>query len=551
MYDLTSVSLPKVSGVPLRLLRWLLEHPQSRAMLAPGLLTNAGVTAYRQQTDQSDPISEPDVASDWPSAPSAEPLTVSIAAQDSSAPWLSAQHIHESYIAGTRTPPAVVEAFIAARASDDYAQLNAYIAYDDVALRRDAQASHERYLAAKPRGVLDGVPVSIKDEFAVANYASGGGTAFLGQQPAVRDATPVARLRAAGALIVGKGQMHEIGLGVVGTSRAHGPARSPYHTGHTAGGSSGGGAAATASGLAVVALGADGGGSIRIPASFCGMVGLKGTYGRISSHGSAGVVWSMSNPGPIAAYPADVAAAYMVMAGRDTHDPRTLVQPDPVAPDLARRDLRGVTIGYMPAWFEHADREIVTQCRSMLHYFRAAGAHIREISVAGLEAARVAHTILITSEMLHALDKELAVHGHLLADETRLSLAISREFNAQDITHAQQTRTSFTHALRDTFAKVDLIATPTAGLSAPPISPAHIPHGMSDLSSTFEIMRYAFAANLTGVPSISMPAGYTKAGMPVGFQLMARPWQESLLIEAAQVAEQWRSAVPPRVFYRW
>ncbi|MFN5934914.1 MAG: amidase family protein, partial [Roseiflexaceae bacterium] len=185
-----------------------------------------------------------------------------------------------------------------------------------------------------------------------------------------------------------------IGLGVVGTSRAHGPARNPFAPAHTAGGSSGGGAAAVASGLAVVALGADGGGSIRVPASFCGMVGLKGTYGRISSHGTAGVVWSMSNPGPIAPTPADVAAAYMVMAGTDPHDPRTAHQPTPMAADLARRDLRGVSIGYMPAWFEHADSEIVAQCRTMLHYYRAAGADIREIAVAGLEAARVAHTII-------------------------------------------------------------------------------------------------------------------------------------------------------------
>ena len=139
----------------------------------------------------------------------------------------------------------------------------------------------------------------------------------------------------------------------------------------------------------------------------------------------------------------------------------------------------------------------------------------------------------------------------MLADETRLSLAISREFTAADVRHAQQTRTTFTQTLRDVFAKVDLIATPTTGLNAPLITPAHIPHGMSDLSSTFEIMRFAFAANLSGVPSISIPAGFSKSGMPIGFQLMARPWQEALLIEAAQVAEQWRTMLPPQVLFRW
>jgi Asp-tRNA(Asn)/Glu-tRNA(Gln) amidotransferase A subunit family amidase len=551
MYDLISVHLPKVSGLPLRLLRWLLEWAPSRALLAPGLLKNAGVSAYRQHTETSEASVEPVVLPAWPTAPAAEAHTITVANQTTSPVWLSAQHLHEAYTSGSRNPESVAEALIAARQTDAYRQLNAYIGYDDDALRRDAAASAARYRAGAPRGILDGIPVSIKDEFAVSGYVSGDGTSFLGQQPAPADASAVARLRAAGALIVGKGQMHEIGLGVVGTSRAHGPARNPYNPAHTAGGSSGGGAAASASGLAVIALGADGGGSIRVPASFCGMVGLKGTYGRISSHGTAGVVWSMSNPGPIAPTPADVAAAYMVMAGADAHDPRTTQQPTPTAADLTRRDLRGVSIGYMPAWFEHADSEIVAQCRSMLHYYRGAGAHIQEISVAGLEAARVAHTIIITTEMLKALEQDLKTHGHLLADETRLSLAISREFRDDDVRHAQQTRTTFTRTLRDIFARVDLIATPTAGLLAPPITPAHIPHGMSDLSSTFEIMRYAFAANLSGVPSISIPAGYSKHGLPIGFQLMARPWHEALLLEAANVAEQWRNAAPPKLFFHW
>jgi Asp-tRNA(Asn)/Glu-tRNA(Gln) amidotransferase A subunit family amidase len=456
--------------------------------------------------------------------------------------------LHNAFRAGTMTPLAVAEAAIARRNHPDYQLLNAYIANDDPALLRDAEAATARYTAGQPLGLLDGIPVSIKDEFSVINYRTGGGTSFLGATPATADATPVARLRAAGALIIGKGQMHEIGLGVVGTSRAHGPARNPYQTNHTAGGSTGGGAAATASGLALIALGADGGGSIRIPAAFCGMVGLKATYGRISSHGSAGVVWSMSHPGPIAPYPTEIASAYVCMAGSDPADPATHNQPLPVAPNLGRRDLRGMTIGYMPAWFEHADTEIVSHCRSMLHYYRSAGAELREITVPGLEAARVAHTIIITSEMLNGLGNQLTQNGHRLSDETRLSLALSREFTATDIAHAQRTRASFTATLRQLFTTVDMIATPTAGLVAPVIDATTIHQGMSDLSSTFEIMRFAFAANLSGLPSISIPAGYTKAGLPVGFQLMARPWKEALLIEAAQVAEQWRVSIQPKIY---
>jgi len=548
MYDLKSVKLPRLRGVALKLLRFLLENPHTRRLLAPGLLTSAGVTAYRQQIDSSTPLAEPDMHSSWSAARVAEPHTVNMATRAVVSPWTSINDLHNAFRAGTMTPLAVAEATIARRNHPDYQLLNAFIAYDDAALLRDAEVATARYAAGQPLGLLDGIPVSIKDEFSVMNYRTGGGTSFLGTTPATTDATPVARLRAAGALIIGKGQMHEIGLGVVGTSRAHGPARNPYQPDHTAGGSSGGGASATASGLALIALGADGGGSIRIPAAFCGMIGLKATYGRISSHGSAGVVWSMSHPGPIAPYPAEIASAYVCMAGSDPADPATHNQPLPVAPNLGRRDLRGMTIGYMPTWFEHADNEIVSHCRSMLHYYRSAGAELREITVPGLEAARVAHTIIITSEMLNGLGTQLTKHGHLLTDETRLSLALSREFTAADIAHAQRTRASFTATLRQLFTTVDMIATPTAGLVAPIIDATTIHQGMSDLSSTFEIMRFAFAANLSGLPSISIPAGYTKAGLPVGFQLMARPWKEALLIEAAQVAEQWRVSIQPKIY---
>lgn len=548
MYDLKSVKLPRVSGIPLTLLRFLLENSHIRALLAPGLLTSAGVTAYRQQIDSSAPLAEPDMHSTWSAARVAEPHTVNVVTRAVIAPWTSINDLHNAFRAGTITPLAIAEATIAKRTHPDYRLLNAFIAYDDVALLRDAEAASTRYAAGQPHGLLDGIPISIKDEFAVLNYRTGAGTAFLAEASATADATLVARLRAAGALIIGKGQMHEIGLGVVGTSRAYGPARNPYQSAHTAGGSSGGGAAATASGLGLIAIGADGGGSIRIPAAFCGMIGLKATYGRISSHGSAGLVKSMSHPGPIAPYPAEIASAYICMAGSDPADPATHRQPTPVAPNLGRRDLRGMTIGYMPAWFEHADSEIVSHCRSMLHYYRSAGAELCEITLPGLEAARVAHSIIITSELLNSIGKQLTLHGHLLSDETRVSLAIAREFTSADILHAQYTRTSFSEALRQLFGTVDLIATPTAGLVAPAINNSTVTQGMSDLGTTFEIMRFAFAANLSGLPAITIPAGYTKAGLPIGFQLMARPWKEALLIEAAQIAEQWRIGLQPKVY---
>ena len=538
MYDLTSASLPVLSGIPLRVLRWCMERPRIRSLLAPGLLTSAGVTAFRAQHESYTAMVEPTFI-DWPLLPleRADSEIAETGANSVDSRVWDAAALQAAYRAGTLTPTAVAQHWIALRTDPSFLRLNAFIAYDDAALLRDAAAATARFQAGNVLSELDGVPVSIKDEFSVTGYRTGDGTTFLGVGQQAVDATPVARLRAAGALIVGKGQMHEIGLGVVGTNAAYGPARNPYNSSHTAGGSSGGAAAAVASGQVCIGLGADGGGSIRIPAAFCGLYGLKPTYGRISSHGSAGVVWSMSHPGPIAASVRDLAIAYETMAGADDADVASMRQPSVVSPRLGTRSLAGLRVGYMPAWFSHADAEIVARCTEMLTALRAAGATIVEIEIPQLEAARVAHTIIITTEMLHGLQTALATHADALTDETRLSLALAREFTSADIAHAQQTRAHCIANLRSIFAEVHCIASPTSGLVAPTISPSAIAQGVSDLGSTFEIMRFAFLANLSGLPAMSMPAGATAQGLPVGFQLMAGPWQEALLLEVASALE--------------
>lgn len=545
MYDLHSVSLPVLSGIPLRIVRALLEYPPTAKLLTPALLRDAGVSAYQAQTEQSQPLAEPDTTQ-WPGAPAAEPHTVHAHQHEHATPYHSIRQLHAAYRERTTTPSDVIEHIIALRQQQTFAQLNAHIAYDDAALRAAAAAATQRYAAGTPLGELDGIPVSIKDEFAVANYRTGAGTSFF-RTTYTGDAVPVSHLRAHGACIIGKSQMHEVGIGVTGTNAAYGPARNPVQPAHSAGGSSGGVAAAVASGQALIGLGADGGGSIRLPASFTGIYGIKPTYRRISSLGGAGAVTSMSFPGPFATSAPDLDIAMHAMVGGASDD-RTVSQHIYQRADITRQDLRGVTIGYMPAWFEHAHPEVVSACRSMLHYLRSAGAELREVAIPGLEAARVAHTIIITTEILQALAPLYADHRSALSDETRLSLAIASVFDEADITHAQQTRAHFTQTLKQVFAQVDFIATPTSGLTAPVIDNRTVAHGKSDLGATFEMMRFAFAANLVGIPAISMPAGYTKNGLPVGFQLMARPWCEHQLIEVACVARQWTTILKPNIW---
>ena len=164
---------------------------------------------------------------------------------------------------------------------------------DDV--MKQAREATQRIKAGKPLSIFDGVPVAVKDELDMVPYPTTVGTSFLGKSPAKEDATVVARMRAAGALLVGKTNMHEIGINVTGLNPHHGTTRNPYNTDHFTGGSSSGSATAVAAGLVPVAIGADGGGSIRIPASFCGVFGLKPTFGRVSEHGAAPLCWSVAH----------------------------------------------------------------------------------------------------------------------------------------------------------------------------------------------------------------------------------------------------------------
>jgi len=395
------------------------------------------------------------------------------------------------------------------------------------------------------------VPIAIKDEMDVRGYPTTIGTSFHGARtgPTTRDATVVARLRAAGAIIVGKANMHEIGIGVTGLNPHHGPARNPYDPAHHAGGSSGGSAAAVAAGLVPVAIGADGGGSIRIPAAFCGMVGLKSTFGRVSGHGAAPLCWSVGYLGPIAANAEDAALVYRTIAGPDPLDPNTAQQP-PVAVDPARMyGLDGVRIGVYRPWFEHATGEVVGHCDRMLRILRERGAVATEIELPGLEPMRVAHLVTILSEMAAGLADVYDRHHGDFGPDARITLAVARTISSREYVHAQRLRTRAMATFAAAFEAVDLIATPSTAIPAPAIPREFMPGGGSDASQAIEMMRYAFPGNLTGHPAISIPAGYTASGLPVGLQLTGRPWGERLLLRAATIAGLILERERPRRWY--
>ncbi len=553
-YDLKSVSMPYLAGLPLRLVVALLEGPLG-GLLAPSLLQNAGITSYRERRVDGPPTLLPIHVSgtpapaaarvpeeEWPATP-AEP-----------GPGFRFATVHDyaaAYREGKTTPEEVahrvLEAIEASNSADP--PLRAIIAVDRDEVLGQARAATKRLQEGRPLSLFDGVPVAVKDEVDVTPYPTTVGTAFLGTSPAKEDATVVARLRAAGALMIGKANMHEIGIGVTGLNPHHGTARNPYDPGCYTGGSSSGPGAAVASGLCPVAIGADGGGSIRIPSSFCGLVGLKSTFGRVSEHGAAPLAWSVAHLGPLAATATDAALAYAAIAGPDPKDPVSAHQPAPTLEGWDRLDLGDLTLGVYWPWFRHAKADVVSACEDLLKTFEGMGASVREVTIPDLEMARVAHTITIAGEMTQALGHTYEAFHREHGLDVRINLALARMFTARDYIKAQRVRTQMMVSFGRALKKVDVIITPTTGLTAPPIPPAALPDGESDLSTLMEIMRFTTQANMTGLPAISFPAGYDDAGRPIGMQAMGRAWQEPVLLRLALAAERVVERQPPRVFY--
>ncbi|OGQ21708.1 MAG: hypothetical protein A2138_21010 [Deltaproteobacteria bacterium RBG_16_71_12] len=423
------------------------------------------------------------------------------------------------------------------------------IAHQPDDLIRQAREAKARLERKAPLSPLDGVPVAVKDEVDMVPYPTTAGTKVHGRAPATSDATSVARLRAAGALLFGKTNMPEIGLTPEGMNPHHGPCRNPYHPGHDTGGSSSGSAASVAAGLAPLALGADGGGSIRIPASHCGVVGLKPTFGRVSEHGAAPLCWSVGHIGPIGATVADAALGYAVMAGRDPHDVNTLRQPDVVVDDLRDLSLKGTSIGVWAPWFDDADEPVVKACRAALDGLTDAGAAVVDFEMPELQRMQNAHLVTIASEMLAGQRATLAHRRRDYSLPVRLIFALAERFTAADYVHAQRLRGLFTERFAAVYEKVDVIATPTCALTAQRYAKDLLPHGVSDLPTLDKTMRYVRLGNFLGLPSISVPVGYDDGGLPIGLMLTGRAWDEALLLRLAHVAERRTERRAPR-FHR-
>ncbi len=558
-YKIEKIKAPRAAGSMLRAIAVAAEAPISGQLLARQLLNNAGIPTFRAtEVDEVHPVHPPafgSTAEVEASSADSDELVQHAAGLPSAElpPFLeTAADFVEAYLEERVTPLQVAERVIdRTRESEDLEPaLRVFIAQDPDDVLEQARESTERYRRGEPLGPLDGVPVAVKDELDQRPYPTTVGTSFLGSSPAGEDAEVVSRLRQAGATLIGKANMQEIGIGVFGINPHYGSARNPYDPSHCPGGSSSGPATAVAAGLCPIAVGADGGGSIRIPAAFCGQVGLKATYGRISEHGAAPLCWSLAHVGPIAGSVRDTALAYAVMAGKDPKDTNSLGHPSPQMPEVFQKDLTGIKVGLYRPWFEHGDGDVVRACEEVLSILEGAGAEIVSIEIPELDLVRVVHLVTIVSEMADSQLEHYDEHRTDYAHDTRLNLALARNLRAYDYVHAQRLRVRIARHFQEALSKVDVIATPTTGCTAPILADDARETGESNLEEFGRIMRFVQAPNLTGHPALSFPAGYDANGLPVGFQVIGRAWEEDRLLRLAAVAEGSIERRRPEVHYR-
>lgn len=541
-YERAPVKAPRLSGVALRAFVGAVESKAFGAPLLSKLVSDSGIEQWRETPADGAPMQVPLPLPEI--GPVEDPRTVAEKAValpevGKGARWSTVARFGAAYREGKTDPVQVTRRLNAQIEQLDQgpAKMGFFISRKSEEALAQAEAAAARWREGRPLSVLDGVPVVVKDEVDMAGFATTLGTSFR-NAPASSDATVVARLKAAGAVILGKANMNEVGINPVGLNPHHGACRNPYDRSRITGGSSSGSGAVVAAGLCPVSIGADGGGSIRIPAGLCGVVGLKATFGRISEGGVPALCWNPGHVGPLGATVADVAAAYALIAGPDPRDLNSLRQPGLHLEGLGNASLKGIRLGICWPYFEDADAEVVKHCKAAVNLLVAAGAVVKELPPPDLNTILWSHTVIILTEMASALKASIDEGVERFALDSRTNLAIGRHFKATDYVHAMRHRHQLTREYLALMNDVDVVVTPTTATVAPEIPESTLPAGESNLPVVDGLMRFIRVGNLTGFPALAVPAGHDAAtGLPVSLHLLGRPWEEHLLLRLGRVVE--------------
>jgi aspartyl-tRNA(Asn)/glutamyl-tRNA(Gln) amidotransferase subunit A len=422
-------------------------------------------------------------------------------------------------------------------------RLNAFITVLGDDSLAQARTAEDEIANGQHKGPLHGIPVALKDIFDVAGVPTTAASPVMRGNVAAADSGVTERFREAGSVIIGKLNLHEIALGATGINPHTGPARNPWDTDRITGGSSSGSGASVASGECPAAMGTDTGGSIRIPASLCGVVGLKPTFGRVSRRGVFPLSWSLDHTGPLTRTVEDAALVLEAIAGYDPGDPASGRADVPDYTATLRDGVKGLRIGVPDRFFlEHLGPGIEDAFRAALKVLEGLGATVRQVPAPHIEEMPGAVGSIMLPEAYAIHQKWLQERPQDYGEDVRYRLEYGATYPAAQYINSLRFREMVVEEWREqVFSQVDIVATPTTASTAGPVD-------KSDLSMTMSLIRLTNPINLLGAPAISVPCGFTSEGMPYGLQLVGRWFDEATVLRAAHAYEQaadWHASRPP------
>lgn len=417
-------------------------------------------------------------------------------------------------------------------------EINAFIMVQKEQAMAAARQAEQDIQSGNYRGALHGIPMALKDILYFKDEKATMGSSIHSDFVAEFDATVVSKLKMAGVIFTGKLNMHEYAWGATTTNPHFGACKNPWDLTKIPGGSSGGSGAAVASHMAIASLGTDTGGSIRIPASSCGIIGLKPTHGRISKYGCFPLAWSLDHIGPMTKTVYDAALLLEILSGYDPKDPTSIDRPSQNYSGMLESDTKKLVIGIEEEYFfRNVDSRVDEQVRHVIQQLERDGATIKPVSIPSLKQAEFAELVTITTEASAVHHANLLKIPEKFGEDVRFLLEVGELMSGVDYVQSQQIRRKLDLEFAAAFEQVDVLISPTLPFLSPPIGSQTVDVNGQELSFLDEVIRFTGPGNLTGLPAISIPCG-VKDGLPVGLQIMGPAFEEEKVLQVAARIEQ-------------
>jgi aspartyl-tRNA(Asn)/glutamyl-tRNA(Gln) amidotransferase subunit A len=420
-----------------------------------------------------------------------------------------------------------------ARLEQREGKLNAFITVLREQAPAEAKKADEEIARGNYRGPLHGVPVTIKDMFETAGVLTTGGSKILADWTPDRDSTLVERLRAAGAIIIGKTNLDEFGHGGTSTLSHFGPVHNPWNIDRIAGGSSGGSAAAVAAGIGPLSYGTETGSSVRRPASYCGIVGFKPTFGIISRHGSFRGAWSQDHVGLFARSVQDITLGLDPVAGYDPRDPASVQQENPAYSARLNANIKGLKIGVLRPFLEGVNPAVKQAFETALQAFAGAGCEIVDLEVPQLKYAAMTSMLTSSAESAGINRRWFRERHQDYVPHVSRGIAVGMTITASEYLTAQRARHKIREALRATCEKANILASPTTGRVAPLLVDGVKGNGDDTRHASYNHSNLLRFPSMLGLPGCSLPCGISPENMPIGMQLIGAWFADQTVLNTA------------------